>query len=88
MEELARHGYRLGAGTIYPILHGLEKAGYLARDRRVVEGKVRQTDRATDAGREALANARAKLRELVDEVLEESSYTSWKRPSEAGIEPR
>jgi DNA-binding PadR family transcriptional regulator len=27
IEELARHGYRLSAGTLYPILHGLEKKG-------------------------------------------------------------
>ena len=29
MDELAHHGYRLSPGTIYPILHGLEKGGYL-----------------------------------------------------------
>ena len=28
-EELARHGYRISAGTLYPLLHGLEKKGYL-----------------------------------------------------------
>jgi PadR family transcriptional regulator PadR len=43
IEELARHGYRLSAGTLYPILHSLERKGYLrsvteqvgARTRRV-----------------------------------------------------
>jgi hypothetical protein len=29
IEELARHGYKLSAGTLYPILHGLEEKGYL-----------------------------------------------------------
>ncbi|HEU5450533.1 MAG TPA: helix-turn-helix transcriptional regulator, partial [Terriglobales bacterium] len=24
IEELARHGYKLSAGTMYPLLHGLE----------------------------------------------------------------
>ncbi len=28
-EELARHGYKISPGTLYPILHGLEKRGYL-----------------------------------------------------------
>ena len=28
-EELARHGYRLSAGTLYPMLHKLEAKGYL-----------------------------------------------------------
>ena len=30
IEELGRHGYKLSAGTLYPILHGLEERGYLA----------------------------------------------------------
>jgi PadR family transcriptional regulator PadR len=25
LEELGRHGYRISPGTLYPILHGLEK---------------------------------------------------------------
>src|SRR5437870_5497593 len=29
MGELARHGYDVGAGTLYPMLHQLEEAGYL-----------------------------------------------------------
>ena len=29
IEELQRHGYRIGPGTLYPILHGLEKRGLL-----------------------------------------------------------
>ena len=29
IDELGRHGYRLSAGTLYPILHGMEQHGYL-----------------------------------------------------------
>jgi DNA-binding PadR family transcriptional regulator len=29
--ELRRHGYALSPGTLYPVLHHLEHAGYLAR---------------------------------------------------------
>ena len=28
-QELARHGYQISLGTLYPLLHGLEKKGYL-----------------------------------------------------------
>jgi PadR family transcriptional regulator PadR len=28
-EELGRHGYKISAGTLYPILHALERKGYL-----------------------------------------------------------
>ncbi len=34
IEELHRHGYKLSAGTLYPMLHGLEKKGLL-RSRKI-----------------------------------------------------
>jgi len=70
IQELARHGYDLGPGTIYPTLHSLEKTGYLQAERLSVNGKVRKYYRITAAGREALAAIKPKIRELVDEVLE------------------
>lgn len=70
IEELRRHGYELSPGTLYPLLHGLENAGYLAQESHVVGGKVRKYYTITDAGRIALQEARAKIGELVDEVLE------------------
>lgn len=72
IEELGRHGYAIGPGTLYPVLHGLEKAGYLACEPRAVNGKVRKYYRATEAGQEALARLRPKIRELVDEVVGEA----------------
>jgi len=73
MEELARHGYAISPGTLYPTLHSLERAGYLSSDRRVVEGRRRRYYTITPAGEAALAKARARLAELVAEVLEERS---------------
>ena len=71
--ELKRHGYRLSAGTIYPMLHALESGGFL-RSRASRNGRsVRRVYRTTARGRRALAAARAQLRELVAEVLEESA---------------
>jgi len=29
IQELSRHGYRLGPGTLYPLLHGMEAQGLL-----------------------------------------------------------
>jgi PadR family transcriptional regulator len=71
IEELGRHGYRLSSGTLYPLLHGMEKKGYL---RSAEEGEGRQSRRvyrATPKGRRALAAARVKVRELFSELLEE-----------------
>ncbi|MCK6450390.1 MAG: PadR family transcriptional regulator [Alphaproteobacteria bacterium] len=71
MEELARHGYKLSAGTLYPLLHGLEARGYL-RSRQERNGRsARRLYRATPAGRRALAEAREKVRELFGELFED-----------------
>lgn len=69
IEELARHGYRLSPGTLYPLLHGLEKKGYLvSREER--DGRTaRKFYRATPLGLEALTVARAKAKELLGEIL-------------------
>lgn len=67
--ELRRHGYELSPGTLYPILHNLEDARYLAREDRVIGGKLRKYYTLTSEGQAALGEARVKIRELVDEVL-------------------
>ncbi len=68
--ELRRHGYELSPGTLYPVLHQLERAGHLRRLDRVVQGKVRKYYVLTRRGGQALRDARAKIAELVGEVLE------------------
>ena len=71
MEELLRHGYKLGPGTLYPILHKLEKEEYLKRSDRVVNGKVRKYYSITPMGEEALREIKEKILELVNEVVYE-----------------
>jgi PadR family transcriptional regulator PadR len=73
IEELARHGYHLSPGTLYPILHSMEKDSYLSSYEEVVNGKVRRYYRATSLGQETLRDAQAKIKELVTEVLGEES---------------
>lgn len=81
IQELKRHGYDVSPGTIYPILRKLEQAGYLVRDERTVDGKVRKYYSATEEGRCVLDEAREKIEELVDEVLENNSPVSlWEIP--------
>ena len=83
MEELARHGYDVGAGTLYPILHQLEEAGYLTSHTEVVGGKMRKYYRATAEGAAALEAAKEKLRELVTEVLHDRPPTPTIRSEQA-----
>ena len=68
--ELARHGYKLSPGTLYPILHALEASGYLRRAVRIERGRQRKVYTLTRRGEGALKQAREQLRELVEEVLD------------------
>jgi len=69
IEELGRHGYRISPGSLYPLLHGLEKKGYL-RSRQQRNGKsLRKVYRATALGRKALEASRIKVRELFRELM-------------------
>jgi DNA-binding PadR family transcriptional regulator len=70
IDELGRHGYRLSAGTLYPILHGMERYGYLRSRLELRNGRSRRVYRATPAGRKALAGARERVRELFGEMFE------------------
>jgi len=70
-EELARHGYRVSPGTLYPTLHRLEKEGYLESFSKVVDGRVRKYYQATARGKLVLEQSKEKIRELVAEVIEE-----------------
>lgn len=70
IEELRRHGYELSAGTLYPILHGLEQKRLLTSAKKRVGSTERRVYRATSAGRKALSAAKAKVRELFGELFE------------------
>jgi len=69
-DELKRHGYHLGPGTLYPTLHRLKREGYLEQHPEAMAGKVRKYYTITEHGLAVLNEARGKIRELVEEVLE------------------
>lgn len=71
IEELRRHGYTISPGTLYPLLHGLERKGYLTSRQ---EGKGKRSRRfyaITPKGRDALADAKVKVKELFGELFEQ-----------------
>lgn len=74
ISELRRHGYDLSPGTLYPMLHRLEKCGYLVSQERREGRRWRRTYRATPAGRAALKEAKAKVQELFAELFEEGHH--------------
>lgn len=71
IEELARHGYKLSPGTLYPVLHGLEGNGLLSSEEHNLAGKIRRVYRATPAGQRVLKAAKEKVRELFGELFKD-----------------
>ena len=70
IEELRHQGYQIRAGTMYPMLHGLERKGYLASRYERPEGREPRIYRITPPGRRALEIGRTKVRELFGELIE------------------
>jgi DNA-binding PadR family transcriptional regulator len=68
--ELARHGYNISPGTLYPTLHRMEQEGLITSTYQVADGRRRRVYRATGKGRRTLEAMRRALRELADEVLD------------------
>ncbi len=71
MEELARHGYGVSPGTLYPILAKMEKGGLISCEARTVDRKQRKYYRITAEGEALLEKMKQKIEELHREVVEE-----------------
>jgi PadR family transcriptional regulator PadR len=67
-EELARHGYKISLGTLYPLLHRMEKNGYLRSAEKRHRQVMRKVYRATPLGRKALKALKGKVGELFGEI--------------------
>lgn len=80
MEELRHHDYQIGPGTLYPLLHGLERAGLLKSASDYAGGRRRRVYKITAAGKRALAKATLKVDELYQELHEERPRTLPSRP--------
>jgi DNA-binding PadR family transcriptional regulator len=71
MKELEHHGYRIGPGTLYPLLHGLEESGLLRSASNHAKGGRRRLYKITPAGKRALEKTKVKIDELYNELHEE-----------------
>jgi PadR family transcriptional regulator, regulatory protein PadR len=66
--KLASRGYMLSAGTFDPMLHAMERRGYLKSEREQNGRTIRRLYRATALGREANHPAKMQVRELIGEL--------------------
>lgn len=71
IEELDRHGYAIGPGTLYPTLAKMVKGGFLTCEARTVDHKQRKYYRITPSGLVLLNKMKMKITELHQEVIEE-----------------
>ena len=69
MEELPGHGYVISPGTLYPMLLGLERKGYLLSIKERVGKTMRRLYSITSEGKSALSEAKEKVRELNGELI-------------------
>jgi PadR family transcriptional regulator len=70
LSELRRHGYELSPGTLYPLLHRMERLGWL-KGRADARGgrRARRDYRLTAAGAKVLEHIREQIKELHEEVV-------------------
>jgi PadR family transcriptional regulator PadR len=69
LRELRQHGYDISPGTLYPLLHRMEDAGWLHGDSPDGAGKrAPRRYTLTAAGREVMSVIRRALSELVREL--------------------
>ncbi len=84
IEELARHGYKVSPGALYPLLHSMERMGYL-RSMEERSGRwSRRVYRATPLGRQILQDAKLKVHELFAELFEKESAVPVSRSKTRG----
>lgn len=75
LQELRRHGYEVSPGTLYPILHRMERLGWLRSEVEAGGGpRARRSFYATTRGKEALAAAMRQLNELIAETGRETKH--------------
>lgn len=90
LQELRRHGYEVSPGTLYPLLHRMERLGWLRSEVDSAGGsRARRSFYATRKGREILGLAMRQLAELAGEVGEvrnagEDELTVRKAEGEGG----
>jgi len=72
IRELSRHGYNVSPGTLYPLLHQMEKNGLLSRNEDISSGRKKVYYKATKKGIKEFREIKMKIIELYKEVVEEN----------------
>ena len=68
LREKSQNVFELKAGTLYPLLHGLEEKNFVLSYEQEATGKVRKYYRLTDEGSRRLAEKKAEWQEYTRAV--------------------
>lgn len=68
LNELRSHGYDVSPGTLYPILHRMERLGWLKSESESDSAKAKCNYYLTDHGKEVLVVVKRQIQELTDEL--------------------
>ena len=68
-KTLEQLGYRISPGSLYPLLHSLERAKLLRSRTTIVRGRIRRYYELTKSGQQSLTATRENLADLVQEVI-------------------
>jgi DNA-binding PadR family transcriptional regulator len=66
---LCSRGYKISPGTLYPLLHALEQAGYLRCQLKVNKGRLRKYYETTALGQSCLSELRHQVCGIVKEII-------------------
>jgi PadR family transcriptional regulator PadR len=66
---LREQGYAISPGSLYPLLHQMEKAGLLQSRLRIYRGRARKYYEITPTGQACLAEVRREVAALVRTVI-------------------
>jgi len=62
-------GYEISPGSLYPLLHELEKAAYLKSRVKIFKGRTRKYYEITDPGRVCLGEMREEMSAILEDLL-------------------
>jgi len=72
LNELRHHGYDVSPGTLYPILHRMERLGWLRSETDASAGpRAKRSFYVTELGKEILAVALRQMMELKGETMKD-----------------
>lgn len=84
LRQRSQNVFELKAGTLYPLLHGLEEKHLLTVYEKEVTGKIRKYYSITKEGRTVLTQKQTEWKEYSQAVLNVMNLWKYHRPFAAG----